>query len=268
MICLNCKQTFEGDYCPHCGQQAQTKRLHFIEMINNFVGSFVGGDNKFLCTCRDLILRPGHMVRQYLLGQRIGYYNPLQLFVFALTAYAILSYVLGVSNSIFDEMTVLDFETETEPSKYASLDYILHNITKLSSNKLYGAIVLALFASVAYRQVFRKCKLTRCDGRQLALNLTEQFYAQMYHSCIGLFLSVVMLPLCLIPGLDDVLTIVYQIIDVAYIIVLYRQLLGIKWWKSIVLNLIGLFLAMLLFLVVLMLITVPAGVVEGIQSRG
>lgn len=259
--CLNCGNVFEGDFCPRCGQAARTKRLRLSEIVSNFVGSFVGGDNRFLNTCRDLIIRPGHMAREYLLGTRIRYYNPLQMYVFALTIYAVLSYVIGVSNSIFDDMSTLDFGTD--PLKNAYMNFILQKITALTSNKLYGTLLVASFAALSYRWVFRRCRLARRDGQQLVLNLTEQFYVQMYHSCLGLLISIAMLPLCLIKGIDVPLSTVYQVITVAYIIVFYRQLLGLKWWKSIVLNLVGLFLILLLFLIVLILITIPAGFVEG-----
>ena len=264
--CLNCGNAFEGEYCPHCGQKANTKRLRLTETVNNFVGSFVGGDNKFLCTCRDLFIRPGHMIREYMQGKRIGYYNPLQLFVFLLTAYAILSYVLNVSDTIFDDMTTINFETDTQPTKYEYLDFVLKNITKISSNKLYGNIVLSSFAALSFQWAFRKYRIARPDGQQLPLNLTEQFYTQMYHSCIGMFLSIVMLPLCLIKGFDGFLTTVYYIITTIYIIVLYRQLYNIQWWKSVLLNCGGMILTMLIFFIVLMLVAVTAGVAEGVKG--
>jgi hypothetical protein len=98
------------------------------------------------------------------------------------------------------------------------------------------------------------------------LNLTEQFYTQMYHSCIGMFLSIVMLPLCLIKGFDGFLTTVYHIITTIYIIVLYRQLYNIQWWKSVLLNCVGMILTMLIFFIVLMFVAVTAGVAEGVKG--
>ncbi len=240
MVCLNCNNTFESDYCPYCGQAAKTKRLRLTEIVNNFIGSFVGGDNRFLRTCLDLICRPGYMVRDYLNGKRVRYYNPLQLYVFMLTLYAVVSYVLGVSDSIIDDMTNLDLDTDVEASKYASVDFIIKCI--------------------------RKCKVTRPDGQQLPLNLTEQFYTQMYHSCISLFFSVAMLPLCLVKSLDTIVIAIYQIVTIAYIVILYRQLMTIGWWKSIVLNAISLLLTIILFIALLMLIAVIAGVTEGLTK--
>ena len=262
MVCLNCNNTFESDYCPHCGQKAKTKRLRLTEIVNNFIGSFIGGDNKFLRTCLDLICRPGYMVRNYLNGKRVRYYNPLQLYVFMLTLYAVVSYVLGVSDSIIDDMTNLDLDTDVEASKYASVDFIIKCIAEVGSNKLYGTLVIAFFSSFPYLWFFRKCKVTRPDGQQLPLNLTEQFYTQMYHSCISLFFSVAMLPLCLVKSLDTIVIAIYQIVTIAYIVILYRQLMAISWWKSIVLNAISLLLTIILFIVSLMLIAVIAGVIE------
>lgn len=264
--CLNCGHTFKGRFCPQCGQKAKTNRLQFGEMCKNLIGPFVGGDSKFLNTCRDLFARPGHLVRNYLLGKRIRYYHPLQMYVYLLTAYAVVSYVLGISDSIFDEMANIDLETEVEASKYASVDYLIGTLAKISSNKLYGTLLIVLFFTFPYRWLFRKCRIARPDGQQLALNLIEQFYTQMYHSCIGLFISIAMLPLCLIKGLDNVLTTIYQVITFVYLILIYRQLMGIKWWKSIAMNLVGIILMALLFMVVLMLIAVPAGVVEGLMK--
>ena len=100
------------------------------------------------------------------------------------------------------------------------------------------------------------------DGQQLPLNLTEQFYTQMYHSCISLFFSVAMLPLCLIKSLDVITSVIYQIVTIAYVVIFYRQLMTIGWWKSIVLNAISLLLTIILFIVSLMLIAVIAGVIE------
>ena len=105
--CLNCGNTFEGNFCPHCSQKAKTKRLKLSEIIGDFVNSFIGGDNKFVRTCHDLIVRPGHMVREYLLGHRCQYYNPLQMLIYIITVYSILTYLFGG-----DPFKVHNFDTD------------------------------------------------------------------------------------------------------------------------------------------------------------
>ena len=242
--CLNCGNTFEGNYCPDCGQKAATKRMCQGEMLRNLVAPFVGGDNKFVRTCLDLLLRPGCMVRDYLLGKRIRYYHPLQLFVFVLTAYAIISYILGISSSIIDEMATMEIFPDTESSDGAFLTTIMNGMNKLYANKLYGTLFAAIFAVPPYTMVFKK------------------FYAQMYHSCIVMIISIFLLPLCLIPGTDTLVKVVYQVMSCIYIVFLYKQMLGISWLKSILLNVLSAVLAMLFMCFILVIFFVIAGVMD------
>ena len=266
MICLNCGNRFKGNFCPHCGQSAKTRRLKLREMMTNAVAPFMGGDSRFVRSCRDLLVRPGIIARNYLIGRRMRYYHPLQMYVYLLTAYAVFSYVLGVSGSFFDDMTTIRFDAEVEPSKYSSVDYVLGQITNISSNKLYGTIALALISVVPYRWVFRKCDVMRQDGKAIALNHIEQFYTQLYHSCVTLALSILMLPLCFIPGADDVLSDAFPYISFVYSIILYSQLMGIKLWKSAVLNTIAWGLTVLLAMLIMFLVVVPFGVMEGLKE--
>ena len=62
MICLNCGNRFKGNFCPHCGQSAKTRRLKLREMMTNAVAPFLGGDSRFVRSCRDLLVRPGIIV--------------------------------------------------------------------------------------------------------------------------------------------------------------------------------------------------------------
>ena len=264
MHCLNCGNTFEGNYCPHCGQTAKTKRLHLTEMVNNFVGSFVGGDNKFAKTCRELLVRPGHMVRDYLLGKRAAYYNPLQMFVFTLTVYAVISYVLGVSTSIFDEMATADLIPDEDLDAGKISTFIINCVSRIYSNKLYGNLLTATFSVPPYEWLFRKCKLERPDGQLSPLNFTEQFYAQIYHSCIVMMVSIMLLPFCLIKGSDSVVGSIYQVTIIIYIIVLYKQLLGISWKKSICLNVLAVILTVLFMCVSMGVVGDLAGLIDSI----
>lgn len=265
--CLNCGKTYEGNYCPHCGQQAKTRRLHLMDMLSDFVGSLVGGDNKFLCSCRYLVTRPGRMVYDYVVGKRAGFYNPLQLFVFLLTAYAVASYVLGVGESVFDDTQDFDFDLSDIGIGSSLLKFISDGLNKIFSNKLYSTLFIAVFAAPVYHWVFRRCKVERQDGRWLSLNFSEQFCTQIYHSCIVMIYSVAMLPLCLINGSDDVVRIVFHVVTTAYVVVLYRQLLGIGWWKSIVLNILASVLSIVLLASALGIFGIIGGLLDVMLNK-
>lgn len=267
--CLNCGHTFKGNFCPNCGQKAETKRLRLSEMLINMIGPFVGGDNRFVRSCRDLIIRPGYMTRDYVLGKRIRYYHPLQLFVYLLTTYAVFSFLLGISSSIFDEVAFQDIDPEKMDLEYASIEYIIKVMGKISSNKLYGTVAAALFAVPSFRLVFKRYKIERPDGQRLSLNDTEQFYAQIYNSCISLVFSTLLLPFCLIDGFDNVLSWFFKIVTTIYVVVLYKQLTGISWWKSCLLCLLGFTLACLCFMIVIIIILIiclAAGMIDKISG--
>lgn len=256
--CLNCGNTFKGQFCPHCGQKARTKRLQFVELFKNFIAPFVGGDSKVVNTCRDLFVRPGIMVRNYLEGKRARYYNPLQMFVYVITTYAIVSYVLGVSSSIFDEMADLDLAMEEETMEYASIEFFMKAFNALHSNKLYGTLFYALLSVFPYHMLFRT-KIQRPDGAMLPLNRTEQFYTQMFHSCLKMMISIILLPVCLINGMDKIVPDIHQIVAFVYVVIMYKQLLGISWMKSTLLNILAILLT--LMLLILVMFVVLAGVV-------
>lgn len=259
--CLNCGHTFKGQFCPCCGQKAKTKRLQFVEMFKNFIGPFIGGDSKFLNTCRDLFSRPGYMIRDYLLGKRIRYYNPLQMFVYVITTYAIVSYILGISPSIFDEMAELDLGTVEDIEEFASMDLLMKSVNALHSNKLYGTLFFAFLSIFPYRMIFRT-KILRPDGAMQPLNLTEQFYTQMFHSCLKMMISIILLPVCLIKGAEDIVSYIYQIVAFVYIVIVYKQLLGIGWMKSTWLNILTMVLTMLLLAVLVAVLLFIALAIE------
>lgn len=259
MVCLNCGNTFEGNFCPHCGQSAEVKRLQAGEMLKNAIGPFVGGDNRFLRTAWQLITRPGHLVRDYLLGKRIRYYHPLQMYVFLLTAYAITCYVLGINISIFDRSSDISFgDYERDGIVLASVRKVADYFNFIENDKLYGTLAAAIFAVPVFTWMFRKVHLPRPDGTSQPLCATENFYAQMYSSCIDLLLSTFLLPLSLIDGLGTWLVGAFSAITFAYVIVLYRQMLGLKWPKAILLCCIGFALTIALFVLFIFAIVVIA----------
>ena len=104
--CLNCGNTFEGNFCPHCGQKATTKRLHITTMLTQTFKTFVGGDNNFIKTFTSLCYRPGYMVREYLIGKRSSYVSPIKMLVYMVTAYAFLTFVTHNDLSVFHDINM------------------------------------------------------------------------------------------------------------------------------------------------------------------
>lgn len=236
--CLNCGKEYTGKYCPNCGQKAKTKRLKFWEIVadlNNFV---IGGDNKFLNTLHGLCRRPGHMVREYIQGHRSQYYNPLQMLIWILSIYAVLSFVIGS-----DPFEITTAQEEIVPKGDSPWQIWLAYLDKvygyIKHNKLYYTLACAFMAIGPYRFSFRKYKISRPDGAELALNSTEQFYAFLYQSCMEMAFATLLLPFCLIKGAEGILEDINNFADILFTLILYKQLYRIGWWKNIKRNLVA-----------------------------
>ena len=79
--CLNCGAHTAGPYCGGCGQAARTARLSFPRLLRESLSGILSFDSATLRTLRALVSRPGSFVREYLLGQRVGYVAPLRYYL-------------------------------------------------------------------------------------------------------------------------------------------------------------------------------------------
>ena len=88
--CASCGTEFQGNYCPRCGQSASVRRFSLRKTILLFLDEWGLGNRNLLFRClRDLMLRPGYMIRDYLSGMQSAYFSPFKLF-FLLTAFSLI----------------------------------------------------------------------------------------------------------------------------------------------------------------------------------
>ena len=260
MKCLNCGTKCNGEYCPKCGQKTSTHRFQVKETISNTITSLIGGDNKLWATCVGLLTRPGHMVREYLLGKRVCYYNPVSLLVCLVAIYAIATYFFTDAVSPFDIMRP---DVNMDSLNSSSATKFLTYYQLLLSNNVYFAIFTVLISIFPYRCVFRKEKLMRPTGEEEAMNVAEHFIALTYQTCFNILFAFFMIPLCVF---DDYITWVARIcffMPTVYCFILYKQLLQITWRKSIWLNIFALMLSFLLNFTILVIVI---GILYGIDN--
>lgn len=78
--CLNCGHSISDEFCPHCGQKADTARITPYSLIkNDILGSIWHVEAKFFQTLKDIIIRPGKTAMDYISGKRIRYNNFISL---------------------------------------------------------------------------------------------------------------------------------------------------------------------------------------------
>ena len=112
--CASCKTVFTGNYCPRCGQAAEVGRFSFKKTVMMFLDLWAIGNRSMLRTIRDLILRPGYMIRDYISGMRSAYFPPFQMFCLLATFSLIVEQ--GIDLGLSDEKKAVPTEQTTAPS--------------------------------------------------------------------------------------------------------------------------------------------------------
>ena len=87
--CASCHTEFQGNYCPRCGQAAGVGRFSFRKAVLLFLDVWGIGNRSMFRSIRDLMLRPGYMIRDYLRGMQSAYFPPFKMF-FLLTAFSLI----------------------------------------------------------------------------------------------------------------------------------------------------------------------------------
>jgi Protein of unknown function (DUF3667) len=81
-VCLNCNARLEGLYCHICGQENREPRETVWGLITHFFYDITHFDGKFFTTIRYLLLKPGFLSREYIMGRRASHLNPIRMYVF------------------------------------------------------------------------------------------------------------------------------------------------------------------------------------------
>lgn len=81
--CKNCELEFSSEfrYCPRCGQKKISK-LTLSELFNNFISNYLAVDGRFLKSIGPLMVRPGFLSTQFVLGKRETYLHPVRMYMF------------------------------------------------------------------------------------------------------------------------------------------------------------------------------------------
>tara|TARA_R110000868_G_scaffold9349_7_gene46794 strand:+ start:5421 stop:6158 length:738 start_codon:yes stop_codon:yes gene_type:complete len=113
--CKNCESEIVKNYCQECGQKASVNQVTFKETIDDFIESVFSINAPLFKTLKYLIVNPGALFNNFLLGKRKRYYKPVAFFVLTTIIYLLIRSLIGfdplmdtsVSVNSDDEMMVL-----------------------------------------------------------------------------------------------------------------------------------------------------------------
>ena len=94
--CKNCSNDLTGNYCSNCGQSVHTSRINLHYIIHEFLHGVLHVDKGIIYTCKELTIRPGKTIRNYLSGKRVNYFKPFGYLFLLATIYTVVMHFLGV----------------------------------------------------------------------------------------------------------------------------------------------------------------------------
>ena len=153
--CLNCHDEITGNYCKTCGQKSSTHRYslkHFFE--HDLVHGVWHVDKGILFTIKELFTRPGHSIREYILGKRVGYFNFVTLILIIIAMSGIIGH--------YSDIKLSDLMPEQSREAMGPIEKILSKYPKL-----VPLITIPLYSLFSFLW-FRKAKFNYSE--HLVLN--------------------------------------------------------------------------------------------------
>lgn len=167
MKCLNCGNEFEGNFCPECGQKADTGRFTMRFILENMVTAVLGRDGSLWFTLKNLFTRPGSMIVDILNGKRKRYFSPFPMLFFALTLFIVItSFTSGFVLKESLEKEVLEdpnfFNEDEHKSETVQFMHLIHSgIVFYSSHYTLCYLLTLPLLVVAARACFGKSNRKR-----------------------------------------------------------------------------------------------------------
>lgn len=260
--CLNCRDHYTGNYCPRCGQAASTSRFSMKVAAENFAEAYGMGERGMFRTILDLILRPGHLILDFLRGKRASYFAPFKMYFLLAAVSLLVTHGLNITgHALHDdsEATVEEVEKGEDANKTAETtssfekDYPQasrsHAIIRGAMDKMerfeekYPSIniLLLLMLISGNLYLFFRHSPNIPDLRYPELFISLVYIANMYtvYSIVFDFFSLTKLA-----SLSIFLTIIPL-----------KQMSGYSWWRTILKTVVA-FTIMFVLLIVLIVLAV------------
>src|ERR1700753_1739269 len=88
--CLNCGNTFTGNFCNNCGQENLHLKESFGHVMTHAIADYFHFDQKFFHTLKPLLCNPGKLTIDYNEGKRVQYLHPVRMYIFISLVYFLL----------------------------------------------------------------------------------------------------------------------------------------------------------------------------------
>ena len=181
MICKNCQYSFKTNFCGNCGQKSNIPKIDFKYLIHDLPDSFFQINQGFLFTIKQLAVRPGKSIKDFLSGKRQIYYKPLAFFLVTSAIYLLLMYSLDRETFTGDAIAGM---RDAFSGRDKSFNIIL--LDWAGKNQTYFTLFFLPLFSLASYLAFMKAGFTYVE--HIVMNLYISGFQMIIYLVFGLFL--------------------------------------------------------------------------------
>lgn len=229
-VCTTCGTQYEGNYCPRCGQSSKIGRYSFKNAFLLFLDVWGLGNRGMFRTIRDLILRPGYMIRDYLQGMQMAYFPPFKLFFLLIALSLLIESGLNVkgvnrfeeSMEMFDKIEQENTQQVDEVGKQVTSDFLKQTREAtiwINNHMTIVLLVLLLLFSGPLYLFFRHCP------NLPDMRFSEFFVAIIYFTDMWNIYSIIVAFLGI--------SLYYESFIPILAIIPLKQLSGYSYWRTI-----------------------------------
>lgn len=142
VYCKKCETKLSGSYCFNCGAPVELKRID-RKYVFNEIGSVLNFDKGILYTVKELLLRPGKTVQEFILEDRNRIVKPIVFIIVCSLIYTLFQQLLNFEDG-YVNYSQADGSTNSKIFEW------------VSNNYGYANIVMALFIALWIKIFFRK----------------------------------------------------------------------------------------------------------------
>ncbi len=208
--CQNCGATFEGNFCPVCGQKAGLGRVGWSS-VRQGVMILWGMDNRSLSySIVQLLFRPGYFIRDYISGKRQVSFPPVKMLFIVAIGQALANYLKKV---IYPNGSATTGAQITPNQGWEFLD---HCQAWFEANQAWGMLLFTGFFILPTWLLFRFAP------RYPRHTLPEGFFIQVFMATIILVMGIV----------SSLTTDWITLLVPVYYLIAYKQLFGYGIWGT------------------------------------
>lgn len=142
VFCDHCKIESNGYFCSNCGRAKILKRID-AEYILSEIGSVLNFDKGILYTIRELLIRPGKNIRNFIHRDRNRLVKPIVFVIICSLTYTVLQQLLNFEDGY------VNYSFDSDATSAILFDWVTKNYG-------YANLLIAIFIACWIKLLFRK----------------------------------------------------------------------------------------------------------------